>query len=137
MTRPSESTRYPVTLRGLGWLLAGAMWCYPIDAFHTWWIVRQYHRMRPQAPESGTQGISFDLGLGVAHTGLVGWLGTLACFLGLAWLAVAGAMWVRSRLGGGRLDRSSRLVFIAVVASVTAVLLSHYILWSVFGILVA
>jgi hypothetical protein len=137
MSRQKESARYPGLLRGLGWLLAGVMWAYPIDAFYTWWIVRQYERMMPQVPASGSPGFVVDLGLGVAHTGIVGWLGSLACFFGLVWLAVAGTAWIKSRLGGRRLDRSSRLVLVAVSASVAAVFLSHYLLWYVFGLLVS
>jgi hypothetical protein len=93
--------------------------------------------MRPPSLEADTSGMVFDLGLGVAHTGLVGWLGTLACVLGLVWLSVAGAISIKSHLGNRHLDRRSRAVVIAVVASVAVVLLSHYLLWSVFGILVA
>jgi len=137
MAGTHESVRYPVLLRALGWLLAGVMWAYPVDAFRTWWRLRPYERITPATPTSVPGGYLLDLQLGVTHAGLLGWLGALACTCGLGWLIVAGSMWVSYRVKAKHLDRSSRMVTYAVLGSIVAVLLSHYLLWRVFGILVS
>jgi hypothetical protein len=113
------------------------MWAYPIDAFRIWWILRPYERIPPPATSSATGGYLLDVQLGITHAGPMGWLGALACVFGLGWLVVAGTMWVRSRVASKRLDRASRMVLLAVIGSVLAVLVSHYLLWRVFGILVS
>ena len=132
-----DGVRYPILLRALGWPIACVMWGYPIDAFRIWWILRQYEPVRLPASTSPTDGgYLFDLQLGVTHAGPVGWLGSVACVFGLVWLATAGVLWVKYRLGSKQLDHASRMVFLAVGASVVAVFASHYLLWRVFGILV-
>jgi len=136
MRGPNGGARYPVLLRAVGWLLAGMMWCYPVDAFRAWWVLRRYEPVRPRVPASVSGGYLLDLQLGVTHAGLLGWLGGLACILGSVWLLVAGLLWIGYRVVSERLDPASLAVLLAVLGSVVAVLLSHYLLWRVFGILV-
>jgi hypothetical protein len=137
MNGPNQPAEYPVLLRVTGWLLAGLMWCYPIDAFRTWWTLRQYEPVSPRVSAGVHAGYLIDLQLGVTHAGLIGWMGALACVLGLVWLVAAGSIWARYRARSRRLNRASLAALLAVAGSVSAFFLSHYLLWRVFGILVS
>jgi hypothetical protein len=134
----TEAASFPRAMRWLGWLLALAALFYPIDVLRAWRHLVGYPR--PSMPEGeAAQAGAFwvDVSTTIAHTGLLGWFGSVACLLGMVWIFTASLLWIDHRVHRRALARSSRMVFFAVCGAVALAYACYHYLWHVHGVVVS
>ena len=119
----AEPAVFPRGARRMGWVLAGLMLLYPIDAILAERASRQVlakQRAEQLAKPVGS-GMQFDVRTMSIHCGPLGWAGAWAFLLGSVWALVAGSLWFYYRLNGRILGDSSRRAFLVVLSGVAMV----------------
>ena len=114
MTATAEPAAFPVTMQRRGWVLAGLMLLYPLDAFLAWRATRD-HPVAAREAQAPSSGIQFDLRTTPLHCGPLGWAGAWAFLLGVGWALVAGGLSLYYRLTNKSLATSSVRALVAVV----------------------
>lgn len=131
-----DAAAFPKPMVIAGWMLAGTMLLYPIEAVPAWLEARRALEAASTPVIAPTGGLQFDLRTAIIHCGPVGWAGSVAAFLGVAWVAIAGGLWLYHRSRGYTLVRSSKTALAAVLAGVVVVFGVQASIWRLSGILV-
>jgi len=122
-------------MKGVGWVFFLMTLLYPLDALHTWYLIRDVLAAEgPPAPRGA--GMAFDLKTQNISCGIVGWLGGVGTLLSLVWLLVALVGWVGRRMRHeAPLALQSRFVVAVVLAGVLIAVATQQFFERVLGIL--
>ena len=122
-------------MRAGGWVLVALMFLYPLEGAQiVFWTPEILEPAAVHVQDTQTGGMQFDLGRMHIHCSLLGWLGQVACVVGIVWVLGACALRLLAWHRGSKWDGPSCVALLAVGGSVAMVLATHYAFWRAFGI---